>query len=62
MLGQPITDLANSEFPLADRIDDEGMGGQGLKLEIKAIHSQERVGGCEANSLVAVKKSVIVRK
>jgi hypothetical protein len=60
VLTDPIEDLGKAEFVPLHRAVDECVCVQALDLDVKAVASQEDIGGGESDALVAVDEAVIV--
>src|ERR1700723_2903071 len=60
VLTDPVEDLGKAEFVPVDRAVDERVSIQALDLDVKAVASQEDIGGGESDALIAVEEAVIV--
>lgn len=62
MSRKPFSDLAYSEFSLGDGLGDEFVSRDSLQFEIQSVDTKKSIGGSQADSLVAIEKSMIVGK
>ena len=60
MLADPVEDLGKAEFVPLHRAIDERVSVQALDVDVKAVASQEDIGGGESDALIAVEEAVIV--
>lgn len=60
MLTDPVEDLGEAEFVPVQRAVDERVSVQAFDLDVKAVASQEDIGGGESNALIAVEEAVVV--
>jgi hypothetical protein len=60
--GEPFPNLANSKFSLADGVEYEFVCSYRLQVKVIAVHAEKCVGYGQADSLVAVEESVVVRE
>jgi hypothetical protein len=60
VLRDPVEDLGKAEFVPVQRAVDERMSVEALDLDVKAVASQEDIGGGEGDALIAVEEAVIV--
>ena len=60
VLTDPVEDLGKAEFVPVHRADDERVSLKALDLDVKAVASQEDIGGGESDALIAVEEAVIV--
>ncbi len=60
--GEPFPDLTNSKFSLGDRFGDELVRRDGLQLEIVPVDAEKSIGRGQADSFVAIEKSMIARE
>jgi hypothetical protein len=51
MRGEPLADLSNVEFPLADSFGDKPMGREWFDIQVETVDPEKRVRGNEADSL-----------
>ena len=54
MLTEPVKDLGKAEFVPVDRAVDERVSVHAFDLNVKAMASQEDVGGGESDALIAI--------
>jgi hypothetical protein len=59
MSGEPFPDLANAKFSLGDGFGDEFVGRNSLQLKIVAVDPQKGIGRSQADSLIAIEKSMV---
>ena len=62
MGSEPFSDLANSKLSLRDGFGYEFMRRDGFQLEIVAVDAEESIGSGQADSLVAIEKSMVARE
>ena len=60
VLTDPVEDLGKAEFVPVHRAVDERVSVQALDLDVKAVASQEDIGGGESDALIAVEEAVVV--
>ena len=60
MLTDPVEDLRKAEFVSIHRSVDKRLSVQAFDLNVKAIASQDDIGGSESDAFIAVEEAVIV--
>ena len=59
VLTDPVEDLGKAEFVPVHRAGDERVSVQAFDLDVKAVASQEDIGGGESDALIAVEEAVV---
>jgi len=60
VLTDPVEDLGKAEFVPVHRAGDERVSVQAFDLDVKAVASQEDIGGGESDALIAVEEAMVV--
>jgi len=60
VLTDPVEDLGEAEFVPIHGAVDEGVSVQAFDLDVKAVRSQEHIGGGEGDARITVEEAVVV--
>lgn len=62
MCSEPLSNLANAEFPLGDGVHHQFVCCLRVQPEVITVDAEKSIGGGAADSLVAVEEGMVIRK